>query len=116
MKNLYKVLADQNEQRKKYLENPLFYGGKIKKIATELFPDAKILIFGSVASEKFRSDSDFDVLIITNHRFNDLFDQAKMKLKILQHFPVNPFEIHLTTPREFKNWYKGFIKKNYLEV
>ena len=116
MKNLYKLLADQNEQRKKYIQQPHLYGKEIKKAARDVLADAKVILFGSIITRRFGPDSDFDVLIVTNHRFSDIFDQAKMKRKILDHFSNNPFEIHLVTPEQYENWYKGFIKKDYMEV
>lgn len=113
---MYKFLADQNERRKKYFLNPLFYGREIKKTVKGVFPDAKVILFGSVITGKFRPDSDFDVLIITDHRFSDIFERSKFKLGIQDQFSNNPFEIHIATQKQFESWYKGFIKKDYLEV
>lgn len=39
---------------------------KIKEIARNYFSDAKIMLFGSRASMTATTDSDYDVLIITN--------------------------------------------------
>lgn len=116
MKNLYKLLSDQNEKRKKYFQYPYLYGKEIKKAARGIFADARVILFGSIITGKSRPDSDFDVMIVTDHNFSDTFEQAKIKVKILKHFSDNPFEIHLVTPRQFEDWYKGFIKKDYLEV
>lgn len=38
----------------------------IKKTAHELLPDAEVLLFGSRARNEDSSDSDYDILLITN--------------------------------------------------
>ena len=38
----------------------------IKRIAQDNLPDSEVLLFGSHARKEERSDSDYDVLIITN--------------------------------------------------
>ncbi|MFN4213007.1 MAG: nucleotidyltransferase domain-containing protein [Microgenomates group bacterium] len=116
MKNLYKSLADQNEQRKKYFLKPLFYGREVKKIVEKMLPGAKVILFGSAVSGKLHPESDFDILIVTDHHFSDIFKQSKFKLAIQKPFPNNPFEIHIATQKQFENWYKRFIKNNYLQV
>lgn len=116
MQNLYKILADHNEERKKYFLDPVSSGNEIKKVILKLLPDAKVVLFGSAVKREYRPDSDFDVLIITKHKVRDIFSQAKMKVEILKHFPDGPFEIHLVTPEQFTGWYRHFIKKDYLEV
>lgn len=73
----------------------------------KFLPDAQVKIFGSVVKKQFHPGSDFDVLIIT---------KAKIKGEILKLFPYAPFEIHIVNPKEFKNWYRRFIKTDYLKV
>jgi predicted nucleotidyltransferase len=41
----------------------------IKKIAREYLPDAKVLLFGSHARNNASSESDYDILLITNSEF-----------------------------------------------
>jgi predicted nucleotidyltransferase len=116
MKNLYKILALKNEQRKKYFQDPLYYGKEIKKTVLKLLPDARLLVFGSAVKGEYRADSDFDVLIITNKKFGNIFSQAKIKVEILKHFPDGLFEIHIASTKQFKDWYSRFIKTGYLEA
>lgn len=116
MKNLYKILALQNEKRKKYLENPIFYGRKVKRLVKKLLPDAKIMLFGSVIKGGVTPNSDLDILIISNKSFSNIFEQEKIKIGILKHFPDNPFEIHLITSEQFNGWYSKFIKEDYREM
>lgn len=116
MKNLYKVLALKNEQRKKYFDRPLFYGEKLKSSAQKLFPDVKVFLFGSVVKEKCRPDSDFDVLVVTEKVPANIFQQVRAKMEIVKDFPNHPFELHLVTPEQFENWYQRFVKTNYLKI
>ena len=116
MKNLYSQLAKVNEQRKKYFKDPLFYGKKLKKGVERSFPEARVFLFGSVIKREDKPDSDFDVLIVTKKDPDDIFEQAKAKIKILKPFPHHPFELHLITPEQFKKWYQRFIKNDYQEV
>ncbi len=45
-----------------------------------------------------------------------LFEQAKIKVMIKNKFKRVPFEIYLATKQEYENWYKNFIKENFIEV
>lgn len=116
MKSLYKILSEENQKARVYFENYAFYAKEIKKTAKKFFTDAKVLIFGSAIRQDYRPDSDIDILIISREIPENLFEQAKIKVKITSLFPDAPLEFHLITPRQYKNWYKGFIKKDYIEV
>jgi len=37
-------------------------------------------------------------------------------LKIKEEFTDAPFEVHLASPDEYKNWYKKFIKEDYIYI
>lgn len=116
MKSLYRILAEENQKSQEYLQNHIFYGREIKKIIKDFFEDAKVLIFGSAVKGNYSPDSDIDILVISSGIPQDLFEQAKIKVKIKEKFPDAPFEIHLVTPQQYENWYKRFIKKDYIEV
>jgi predicted nucleotidyltransferase len=75
-----------------------------------------VIIFGSAISGKRKPDSDIDILVISEKVPHDLFEQAKIRVKVEKKFPDAPFEIHLATPNQFHNWYKNFIKSNYIKV
>ncbi len=49
----------------------------IKTTAHEYLPDAEVLLFGSRARNEERSDSDYDILLITN---NNLSPKQKLPL------------------------------------
>jgi len=116
MKSLYKLLVDKNKKAEKYIKNPKYYAEKIKNVFSKRFKDVKVLLFGSVITNQTRPNSDVDVLIISKYIPKTIFEQVKLKLMIERKFPNSPFELHLVTPAEFKNWYKNFIKSNYIEV
>ncbi|MGB9600000.1 MAG: nucleotidyltransferase domain-containing protein [Myxococcota bacterium] len=116
MKSFCKILAEINEKRKKYFDNPLFYAKKIKSIVSKKLPGARILLFGSAVEGNLRPGSDIDILIISPDIPSDIFSLAKIKLEIKNKFSDAPFEIHLATPDEFENWYKNFVKHNFKEV
>ncbi len=116
MQNLYKILALRNKRKNKYFQNPIYYGKKIRQVALKLLPDARVLVFGSVVKGEYHVGSDFDILVITNKKFEDSFAQAQIKVEILKHFPDNLFEIHLVNKQQFGDWYSRFIKKDYIEV
>ncbi|MBI4801474.1 MAG: nucleotidyltransferase domain-containing protein [Elusimicrobia bacterium] len=116
MKSLYKILAGQNQKARVYFKNYAFYAKEIKKTAGKFFTDAKVVIFGSVVRQDYKPDSDIDILIISSEIPEDLFEQAKVKVKIRALFPDAPLELHLITPPQYKNWYKRFVKRDYIEV
>lgn len=116
MKSLYKILTEENQKSEYYFQNYIFHAREIKRIVGNFFTDAKVLIFGSAVRQEYRPGSDIDILIISPEIPGDLFGQAELKVKIKEKFPGAPFEIHLVTPEEYENWYKGFIKKDYIEV
>ncbi|MFN3966821.1 MAG: nucleotidyltransferase domain-containing protein [Endomicrobiia bacterium] len=116
MKSLYKLLAEQNKKSQEYIQNYIFYSKEIKMLIKDLLPDAKILVFGSVIKGTYRINSDIDILVISSKIPKGLFEQGEIKLKIKEKFPDAPFEIHLVTPYEYENWYKKFIKEDYIYI
>ena len=116
MKSLYKILTEENQKAREYFENYIAHARKIKEIARKILTDASVLVFGSAVQQEYSPGSDIDILIISSEIPSDLFSQAALKVKIKEKFPGAPFEIHLVTPEEYENWYKNFIKKDYVEV
>lgn len=51
---------------------------KIKSTAHEYLPDAEVLLFGSRARKDDRSDSDYDILLVTK---NNLIPKEKLLLR-----------------------------------
>lgn len=114
--NLYKLLADRFQKKEKYFKNYLAFVKIVKERAQNILPDVKVLIFGSVIKGEYLPSSDIDILIISEKVPPEIFAQTKIKYELLKDFEANPFELHLVTPKVFENWYKLFIKNDYLEV
>lgn len=113
---MYKVLAEETERKKKYFQDYLYYGKKIKKEAEKILPHTRVLLFGSAIKGQLAPDSDLDILIISSQVPQNIFERSKLKIEIEEEFPHNPFELHLLTPKDYQNWYKKFIGKDFVEV
>lgn len=115
MTKLTKFLLQRADKQKKYFESPLKYAQKIKKISSDILPQAKIYLFGSSVYGKAVPGSDIDLLVVSAKIAKKQLDQAKIKVKLYQTVGKDaPFEIHLTTPKGLL-WYKQFAK-NMIEV
>ncbi len=55
------------ERRRKYFEGLDFYLELIKERVVELFPDAKVYLFGSVVEGNVHPHSDIDVAVVTEN-------------------------------------------------
>lgn len=60
-----------NMQQKELLD-------KIKKIVKRMYPDAKIILYGSRAKGNAQKDSDWDLLILIE---NDLSEKEKIRIR-----------------------------------
>lgn len=98
------------EKRINMLKNARQYLKVIKEVCVnEISAECKVILFGSVARGNYRLDSDVDVLVIVPN-IKDEWDRSKISVKL--HKAINawdPFEIHVITPEEYKNWYSKFI-------
>lgn len=74
--------------------------------------DAEIYLFGSMTQGKYTMASDIDLLIITRRKYE--LDVDRIKALIKREFIEIPLEIHIVTPREFRDWYMRFIKEDKL--
>ena len=75
----------------------------------EISPECRIFLFGSVARGDYRFDSDIDVLVVVPG-LKDEWDRSRVST--LLHKVVNaqePFEIHVVSPEEFREWYLKII-------
>lgn len=115
-KSLYKLLAERNEARKKYLQNYLLYAKKIKEKAKRILTKPIVLVFGSVVKGEYLPNSDIDILVISPDAPDNLSESARIKLELTKDFEPGIFEIHLVTPQRYENWYKNFIKNDFVEI
>jgi len=103
-------LIDLAEEKEKYFKNHLFYAKKIKEEAEKILGKVKVYVFGSIL-RKNEIARDIDILIISPKLKNSL-PKSKILAQISKKIGfINPFEIHLVSPEEYKNWYRYFIKE-----
>ena len=110
------ILKEIGEERKKFFLNYKKYSSEIKNKAKQLLGEVKVLVFGSVIKNSYNIvNSDIDILIISDNLSEK--DREKIKAEIKSVLPLfNPFQIHLTTKKEYENWYKNFIKDDFIEI
>jgi len=119
MKSYIQIKNEIVEEKKKYFKNYIFWCRKIKNKAKEVLKDnkLKVLVFGSVIKKCWTPNSDIDVLIISEKIGNNWEDIIRKKVEIKKSVGIfSPFQIHLATPKEYTEWYKKFIKKDYIFV
>ncbi len=110
MKNEIDYLIEEAEKEEKYFENYLKYAKKIKRTAKELLGRVKVFVFGSIL-RKNEAPQDIDVLIISP-KLKTNAQKSKARVKLWERLGFSaPFELHLVSPDEYKNWYKFFIKE-----
>ena len=116
MRTLIDFLIEKKQRDEKYFKNYLFWAKKIKKEAKKNLEDVRVLLFGSVIKKQTEPGSDIDVLIISP-QLKSPEKKSKILTEILREIgQSSPFEIHLVTPEEYRNWYQRFIKKEFIEV
>lgn len=109
------ILKEISEEREKYFKNYIEFATEIKKKAKKILKDAKVFVFGSVIKNLYHPFlSDIDILIISDNLPKNWEDRRFIKLKLKPY--GSPFQIHLVTNEEYENWYKNFIKEDYIEI
>jgi len=111
MRTLTDFLIEKRKREKKYFKNYLFWARKIKKVIKEELNNGKVLLFGSVVRKEAEPGSDIDVLIIAP-QFKNPEERSELHLKIRKKIGfLSPFELHLITSEEYRDWYQYFIKE-----
>ena len=104
------LLIEEAKEEEKYFKNYLKYAKDIKKVAKNLLGRVKVFVFGSIL-KKDEVPRDIDILIISP-KLKSSEKKSRIRAKILKKIGFTaPFEIHLITPEEYRNWYKFFIKE-----
>lgn len=100
------------EERKRYFDDWKRYTLKIKEVAMRELGEAEVYVFGSlVEGEVHPALSDIDILIVSSNAALSNDGRAKIIAKIRRELgALNPFEIHLASPKEFE-WYRNFVSK-----
>lgn len=112
------ILKEIGEERRIFFENFKDYSVKIKNKARELLGDVRVIVFGSTVKGSYNIlNSDIDILIISNNLPEKEEERRKIKVEIKSVLPIfNPFQIHLATEKEYEEWYKNFIKDDFIEI
>ena len=110
MSELLEILLSIRKEQEKYFKNYLDWAKIIKKETEKLVGKVKMFIFGSIL-RKNEVPRDIDVLIVSP-KFKSCNLRRKVRIKIWRKIGFfAPFEIHLITPSQFRNWYSHFIKE-----
>ncbi|MFN3967169.1 MAG: nucleotidyltransferase domain-containing protein [Endomicrobiia bacterium] len=111
----FDLLKKKAETRKMFLENLDYYLKLIKEFFVKKLGKVDVYVFGSVLRKDFTANSDIDILVVCVNMPEFSYKKAKLlaELKKVIGF-VNPFEIHMVTEEEYKNWYCRFIKEKKL--
>lgn len=107
------TLIDLEEEyyrlRKHYVEKAEDYLKEMKKICKSLDPNCELIVFGSYVKRRMRIDSDIDVIVITE-KAPDPSYRARIFIEIARRIgEVTPFQIHIVTKKEYREWYSKFI-------
>jgi predicted nucleotidyltransferase len=115
---LVDILIERRKRKEKYFKNWRFYLKKIKRSAEKILSKkTKVFLFGSFVKRDFGPQSDIDVLIVSENLPEDFDERAKIRTKIKSKVGIfSPFQLHLAKPEEFKDWYKKFIKRDFVEI
>jgi len=104
------ILVEKAKREKKYFKNYIFWARKIKKVAKELFGEARVFVFGSIL-RKDEIPRDIDILIVSP-KFKGSEEKIKANLEIKKKLGFSsPFEFHFASPKEYSEWYEHFIKE-----
>jgi len=107
---LIDLLIERQRRQEKYFKNYKFYAKKVKKIAKEYLGEVKMFIFGSILRKK-EVPRDIDLLIISP-KLKSPEEKSRIRCRLWKKLGFgSPFEIHLITPEEYRNWYRYFIKE-----
>lgn len=110
MKEELDLLIEEAKEEEKYFQNYLKYAKIIKKELKKLLGKVRVIVFGSIL-RKDEVPQDIDILIISP-KLKTFSQKSKLRVKLWRKIGfASPFEIHLITPEEYRNWYKNFIEE-----
>lgn len=92
--------------------------GRVRDAVLEMFPEARVYVFGSVIEGRVTASSDIDVLIVIPGLVGGVREKAEIQAKIEDKAglsEVNPVEFHIVTPEEAE-WYFKTLKIRYVEA
>lgn len=103
---------ERTEKRKKYFVKYKDYCRLTEKELTKKFGSVRVIVFGSTTRGDYNPAlSDIGILVVTSRKLSTR-ERAVIinfiKNKIIQD-PEAPFEIHIASEKEYREWYKKFI-------
>jgi len=111
---LVDLLLKEKKENEKYFKDPEKYAKIVKEKAKEILKKVKVFLFGSIVRGDFLFSSDIDVLVVSDN-FKE-GERGKIIAQLLNEIGFfSPFQIHLVKNKDFKNWYKKFIKKGEIK-
>jgi predicted nucleotidyltransferase len=112
--DLVDLLLEEKKENEKYFKESEKYVKKIKRKAKEILKGARVFLFDSIVRGDFLLSSDIDVLVVSDN-FKES-ERGKIISQLLNEVGFfSPFQIHLVKTKDFKNWYKKFIKKEKIK-
>ena len=111
--NPFDLMIENAKKRLYYLYHYRDYARIIKKKVLSYFPDARVIVFGSVIDGNVTANSDIDILIVIDER--DYAKEAEVRSEIIKDMFDVPFELHFASRDQFEKWYKRFIER-YEEI
>ena len=111
----FDIYIEEALKYRKYFENPIALGRKVKEIVLNIIREARVYIFGSVVRGKYTASSDIDILVVTPEKLGNE-KIASLKAAIYTQIDA-PIEIHVASEEEYRKWYRKFIsEKEIVEV
>jgi len=102
-------------RRREYIERAWEYLARVRDACRRLDPGCRVVVFGSFVKGCMRSDSDIDVLVITELA-RDPLSRGRVFREVVSEVGLdNPFELHIVTEEEYREVYAKLIDK-YREV
>ncbi len=111
---MFDLYIEEGKKALEALSNFMEVGKKLKSLVLELWPNAKVYLFGSSVKGKYTASSDIDILIVVEGVSYEEASRVKARIRMTLDYPV---EVHVATPKQFADWYMKFIKEGeILEV
>ena len=105
----FDIFVESAARRMRCLEGWLEAARHAKRIITGLYPNARVLVFGSVVRGEATAMSDLDLLVIVDKR--ETKREAEARASVWRELPDCPIQLHFATERELRDWYMRFIDK-----
>jgi predicted nucleotidyltransferase len=114
----FEFIVDLAKRYKEYRDRWMEFAKEIKGLAEEFFGGnfSKLCVFGSTVRGDYKPLSDIDVAVVLKEGVDE-WARAKFRSLVSKRLGAcNPFEVHVVTEREWREWYMKFVKGGYVEV